>query len=48
MHTLDTLHTYMKELDFHIFNFETSMITSNHHDTSPTSKLERDMAIQQD
>ena len=48
MHTLDTLHTHMKELDSRIFNFETSMITSKYHDTSHMSKPERDMAIQQD
>lgn len=48
MHSFNTPHTHIKEVDSHIFNFETSMITSKYHDTSHMSKPKRDMAIQQD
>ena len=39
LHTIYALHTHLKELDFHISNFETSMMTSKYHDTSHMSKL---------
>lgn len=48
VHTLDTLHIHMKKLDSRIFKFDTSMILLKYHVTSHMSKLERDIAIQQE
>ena len=47
MHSFNTPHTHIKEVDSHIFNFETSMITSKYHDTSHMSNLKRAIAIVQ-
>ena len=45
LHTINAFHTHLEELDFRISKFETSMMTSNYHDISHMSKLEKDIAI---
>ena len=44
MHTINTIHTHVKELNSYISNVETSMTTSKHHDISHMSKIERTIA----
>lgn len=48
MHTISRFHTHMNELDSHVSNFKTTMMTSKYLDTSHMSKVERDMVVLQD